>query len=183
MIGQQYNHWTVLYLGEKKHSVVAKCDCGTIKEVIVYNLLNGHSLRCMHCAHAKKRPNSISHKSGYRLWRRCRHQLCPEWADNFESFASFIFPKYNYGRLLPVDGNKPIGPGNWIIETSHDTEQKLINKLTSVGVEVNIRKFHSFSREWKSILEHYADIILELRERMKIEESKLENLDVSKSST
>jgi hypothetical protein len=48
-MSEKYGRWTVLHDVEKKHDlrvVTARCECGTIRDVYVGNLVSGRSTSC-----------------------------------------------------------------------------------------------------------------------------------------
>jgi len=111
--GQKFNQWTVLNKTDKPKitgtSYIARCDCGTIKEVAIHDLLNGKSKRCLHCYDRNGEHNScyrhgLHNIKEYRVWtgmrQRCSNpkskcyrwyggrgiKVCERWADSFQNF-------------------------------------------------------------------------------------------------
>ena len=65
VIGEKWNNWTILeeigYTASGHLKVIAKCDCGTIKEVYYSKLKHGTSKSCGRCNHIEiKKGNKYS---------------------------------------------------------------------------------------------------------------------------
>lgn len=52
-IGKKINHWTILDYIKGKYKFKCRCDCGTVKDVNCYNLINEQSKDCG-CGRSKK---------------------------------------------------------------------------------------------------------------------------------
>ena len=106
LINKKVNLLTIIGNGTKKRYVLAKCECGNIKEYFVYNILNSHAKSCG-CI---KKYSSITHGKSkdpiYRLWndikKRCLNvkseaypdyggrgiTVCERWINSFENFIA-----------------------------------------------------------------------------------------------
>jgi hypothetical protein len=58
--GERYGRWTVLRTGLELNQVLAKCDCGTVRDVFASNLKFGTSRSCG-CLRRETSPANIRH--------------------------------------------------------------------------------------------------------------------------
>lgn len=110
IIGKKFNLWTILeyYPGSKdrkvRSKVLAKCDCGTVREVVWQDIKKNKSKCCGCVSNAKK--HALSGSSEYQAWSdmkiRCTNPknkhfqdyggrgitFCSEWKDFKEFYKS-----------------------------------------------------------------------------------------------
>jgi hypothetical protein len=135
---EKYNLWNVvsqdrIYRDNKAYAA-CRCDCGTLKEVIIKNLKNGGSKSCGCLQKAKLRGENYRHgKHGtrtYRIWgamkTRCNnknfHQykdyggrgvkVCDEWINDFMAFYSCVGDIPKGLTIDRIDNNGDYEPGN-----------------------------------------------------------------------
>lgn len=122
LTGQQIGEWTVLeYIGKKKYR--CKCSCGTIKDVLKANLINGSSTSCGHSKNSYgdltgKRIGewTVLEKYGYKWKCQCscgkigynmardmisgRSRSCGHGYNTFESISGKIFGEWTVGKYI-----------------------------------------------------------------------------------
>lgn len=122
LVGQQIGEWTVLeYLGKKKYK--CRCSCGTIKDVLKVNLINGTSTSCGHLKQSYgdltgKRIGewTVLEKSGYKWKCQCscgkigynmardmisgRSKSCGHGYNTFESISGKQFGEWTVGNYI-----------------------------------------------------------------------------------
>ncbi len=64
LTGKKFGKWTVINKSTKKYYWTCKCDCGLIKDVGQYNLINGRSLSCWSCSKKKNNMKIILNRIG-----------------------------------------------------------------------------------------------------------------------
>ncbi len=123
IIGQRFSKWTVQDIAPKRQNrrgeyAICQCDCGTTKEVRVYNLVNGHSHSCgCFITHGDSKKGKY-HRL-YQIWadmkNRCSSPnnhaysryggrgitVCEEWAD-YLSFKQWAL-SHGYCDNLTID--------------------------------------------------------------------------------
>ena len=110
--------------GTKKYMFKCKCQCGNIKIVEKYSLLNGLTISCG--CYSKERASKGNKTHGlsstrlYKIWQhmkdRCLNQInkdfaqyggrgitiCDEWKNDFQSFAKWAY-EHHYTDQLTLD--------------------------------------------------------------------------------
>lgn len=126
--GQRFGKITVSAAGQKidrRFRVACRCDCGTEKTFLAYNLLSGNSRSCG-CERgrqpkARKRAEYTLNKDPiYKVWHamkgRCHNPndysfgrygargigVCPEWRGSFQLFRAWAI-KNGYARGLTIE--------------------------------------------------------------------------------
>lgn len=124
LLNKRINRLTIISEGGKKWSVLAKCNCGNIKEYYVYNIINGHAKSCGCLANAVLVERLTTHGRSkdplYRLWcdikKRCYNKACnaykdyggrgikmsDEWVNNFITFYNWALSN-GYIKGLEID--------------------------------------------------------------------------------
>jgi len=124
LIGERINLLTILNLGLKKHYVVAKCECGIVKEYYIYNILSHHTRSCGCLEDKLFKERSITHGMSkhpiYKLWvdikKRCFNEkseayknyggrgivMCDEWKNDFMIFYDWAINN-GYVKGLEID--------------------------------------------------------------------------------
>lgn len=173
LIGKTFHRWEVIGIG-KKHGKnktwLCRCQCGTIREVIGYNLISGKSSSCG-CLQ-KERAKSASKTHGlsktriYGIYKqikgRCGNpllkayqyygakgvKLCKEWDNDFLSFYNWAMAN-GYDDSLSIDridvnGNYEPNNCRWV-----DILGQANNKTTTLYLRINNEK-HSVA-DWGRI--------------------------------
>jgi hypothetical protein len=127
-IGRKYGRLTVIGFG-KEHRFVCKCECGTVKEIVSKNVVDGTIVSCGCYAKEVRSINSIKHgdsqKSSkyhriYKIYqgmiRRCYQPnsdryyrygargitICKEWLDDYVNFRTWAL-SHGYSDSLTID--------------------------------------------------------------------------------
>lgn len=136
--GEKFGRWTLIKLlvssGKKHPRVIAKCECGTIKEVDYYHIKSGKSKSCGCLAremtikretihgHARVGKITSEHRAWLSIIDRCYREknksykdyggrgiiVCERWLNSFENFIADMgkkpTPKHSIDRI-DVNGN------------------------------------------------------------------------------
>ena len=168
-IGSVYGLWTVIeHVKGKKY--LAKCECGTVKEIWIDNLTSGRSTNCGCVQRENNKKRMTTHGDSksklYNVWagmkRRCYNKnqksykdygekgiiVCSEWIDSYENFKIWVINN-GYKEGLEIDRINVFGnyePDNcrWITK-----RQNANNKRNNTIVEIN-GVSHTIS-EWADI--------------------------------
>ena len=175
-VGQKFGRWTVLEISKKIKGhgnilVRCKCDCGTIKEISHYTLLNGKSVSCG-CLRKELLSNreNAHHKTNTKLYQihaamkaRCfskNHKnykqyggrgitVCDEWKNDFMAFYNWAMSNgYKEGLTIDrIDVNGNYEPNNcrWVTR-----KEQANNTRKNCFIEYNNEK-HTIA-EWCDIL-------------------------------
>lgn len=135
--GDKFNRWTVLEKasGVAKSAWFCKCECGTVRAVVTFDLTSGRSASCG--CYQKERVKQSSTKHGmlrhpaYRAWnnavQRCFNEKNPgypeyggrgikmsqEWRSDFSSFWKDMGPNWtSHATLDRIDVNRGYERGN-----------------------------------------------------------------------
>jgi hypothetical protein len=139
LTGKKFGRWTVLEKTKKENDSRAyykcKCDCGTIRNVMVYNLKSGTSLSCGCLKKENNRKNNTTHGESktklYKVWaemkKRCLKKscsdyenyggrgitICDEWIDyvNFRNWSLLNGYKDNLS-IDRINNDKGYNPNN-----------------------------------------------------------------------
>lgn len=161
-VGERYGLYTVVEILEEKSKsgkslALCQCECGSLKKVIISNLLNGNSKSCG----CRVQRNFVSkmtthNKSNTRLYRiyscmktRCYNKnrddykfyggrgikVCQEWIDNFMNFYNWAVNN-GYSENLTIDRidcDKDYTPQNcrWVDFSIQNANKKVDNRSFS----------------------------------------------------
>ena len=137
---------------------VCRCDCGTVRAFVRYNLLSGNSRSCG-CArieYSKAQKNRLTHgmtgSAEFRIWSgmkvRCNDPLnpvygsrgvkvCRRWALSFEAFYADVGPRPgHYYSLERVENDKGYEPGNvvWALPKAQANNRRSCRVLEVDGI-------------------------------------------------
>lgn len=164
-INMKFNSWTVT--GIINHRMVeCICECGNVKQVSIYDLINNKSRRCSSCARKfrGKRTHGMSRTRIYTAWidmkSRCYRKedssyenyggrgitVCDEWKDNFEPFRDWALGN-GYASHLSID--RKDNDGNYCPENCHWVTKQEQNNNTR-------RNHYVFYKERKYTLSQLA---------------------------
>lgn len=130
LTGQRFGRLTVLYRedflkkdGKNETAFICCCDCGAVRQVLAYNLKNGHTTSCgCYSLESRTKARTTHHKAGtriYRIWRgmktRCENsndyhyefygkrgiKVCAEW-QRFEPFYEWALAN-GYTETLTLE--------------------------------------------------------------------------------
>lgn len=127
LIGEKINNWTVINItGEKnnngQYTATCKCNCEseTVKEVLVYALINKTAISCGCVGNCAKLKHGDTKERLYKIWcdmrKRCRAdkgrnfehykgkgiKVCEEWDKSYEAFKEWSL-KNGYNNKLTID--------------------------------------------------------------------------------
>lgn len=121
-IGKKYNHLTIIeYAGETGgyHKLVnVLCECGQIKKVRLYAVLNDEIKSCGCTQHDHSIAHNLSKHPLYKVWRsmnlRCNNpddkdyggrdvSVSIRWKDDFKAFYDWAIDKWEAGLQLDKD--------------------------------------------------------------------------------
>lgn len=159
---KKYNLWTVI--SEKKKRVgnriyvVCKCDCGTIKNVMIKNLKSGRSKSCG-CVGKKIliSRSTVHNKRHTKIWRtwqamknRCSNKnmaqykdyggrgikVCPEWKDSFLAFYKAVGEPPEGTSIDRIDNNGNYEPSNvkWSTPEEQGQNKRSNRKINGVCI-------------------------------------------------
>lgn len=169
-VGDKFNRWTIL---EKINSdyVKCKCDCGTIKNVKVYGLIDGGSKSCGCLQREKAKLNNSGFKHGdthtklFNVWVKMRQRctkkydkefkyyggkgikVCDEWED-YISFKNWALNN-GYKENLTID--RIDFDGDYCIENCRWTDMITQNNNRSNNVLIEIDKIIKTLAQWCKI--------------------------------
>lgn len=178
MIGQRFGRLTVIdraenstsKSGRKRTRWLCQCDCGTIKSIDRYALINGSAQSCGCLKKELLSKKQSTHKETktrlYRIWsamkRRCYNQntpaypdyggrgivICDAWKNSYESFRDWSLDN-GYSSSLTIDridNNGNYEPGNcrWVGSDAQANNRRSNCLYTYKGETHNIS-------EWASI--------------------------------
>lgn len=157
-LSKTYGRWTVLeHIGQKAR---CRCECGTERLVVAYDLRKGVSTNCgcvrketlPAAAKSANKVHGASKSTEYRVWvdmrRRCHSperpdfhryggrgiEVCERWRDSFETFLADMGPRPKGRTLDRRDNDGPYSPTNCYWATKWEQER---NKRTNVRVVVD----------------------------------------------
>lgn len=152
IIGNRYGKWTVLSKNGDHH--LCKCDCGTIRKVVTYNLTVEvtKSCGCASLIHGmRKSPEFIALREikyrcntptakAYKGYGGRGITVCKEWNESFLSFYNHIGPRpgpeYSVDR---IDNNKGYQPGNvrWATRREQMNNRRGTVKIEFAGIIIS----------------------------------------------
>ena len=167
LTGKKFGYWTVIGKDETIHNSqntrwICKCECGTVRSILRFTLVNGRSQSCG-CRVSEKRKginktHGMSKTRLYHEWlsmrRRCKNPndksadsyynkgitVCDEWNDSFESFSLWALANGYNDRLTidRIDNEKGYTPDNcrWITN-----EEQQRNRTNTVVILYNGEKW------------------------------------------
>lgn len=121
--------WTALYYTDKKGKnsskyIMCRCICGREKEIVVCNLVSGHSLSCSCSARIKRRGKGIKYNGVNNFIRSCYFSMmercykprsrsfkdygakgvivCDEWKNNYQAFLDWALSN-GWAKGLELD--------------------------------------------------------------------------------
>jgi hypothetical protein len=113
LAGQKVGELTVVrYAGWRKW--VCRCSCGREVEKWGWALRAARTTVCSRTFHAKR--SYKLHPVEYNAWRHAKKKgnLIEEWNDSFDAFFAAVGVKPDpKARLLRVNEDEPLGPGNF----------------------------------------------------------------------
>lgn len=172
-LGKKYNRLTVIAFERIKRgrttswNWIVRCDCGTLKSVNPYRVLNGNTVSCgchrLEQTIANNKKNKVKHNGRntrlYNIWhgmkQRCFSSychdyknyggrgitICDEWKDDFSLFRDWSL-KNGYADNLSID--RIDVNGNYCPENCRWVDAKIQNRnrTTCVDVEYNGKKYN-----------------------------------------
>lgn len=106
-----------------------KCECGNeiphIAALVKNAAKKGINFRthcgCKSRAYRRWKHSQNKHPSEYHMWNRHRHEMCPEWAEDFDRFFDECLSTKSDKYLIRTDTTKPLGPDNfaWSDQTTN----------------------------------------------------------------
>lgn len=168
--GEKFGLWTVKSK-TVKGKVFAECECGTIKEVYIQNLITGksRSCECLRNEIAKKRlsTHGESKTKLYYVWlsmkNRCYNEkvngyhryggrgikVCDEWIKSFDPFKTWAKDNgYNDGLeidRIDNDGNYNHDNCRWVTKKQNLNNMSKNHILSINGVEKTISEWSDHS--------------------------------------
>ena len=143
-LNRRYGKWTTLeYVELRGCSRIFKCrcDCGTISNIQIANLVRGNSSKCKYCGSEKEVAVKRLNRPLWQAWRAVitRFKYDQRW-NEFNNFQLDIGELVDEYRLEPIDVNLPIGPHNyrWAIGPLYCSSAK---RLTIGGVTKECREW------------------------------------------
>jgi len=93
MVGKKFGRWIVIEIAYKINGYLylkCECTCGSIRNVIIYSLLNGRSRSCG-CWKKEERKNRKTHRmSGtrfFRIWCEARSRCSKDYDDGYKDYG------------------------------------------------------------------------------------------------
>jgi hypothetical protein len=166
LTGQRFGRLTVLYRkdifkksGKKETAYMCKCDCGTERCIVAYNLKNGHTVSCgCQSLENRTKARTTHHLTGtriYRIWRgmktRCENKndyhyewygargikVCEEW-QTFEPFYDWAMANgYKENLALDrIDNDGDYEPSNcrWATQKEQSNNTRRNRQIVHNGV-------------------------------------------------
>lgn len=170
--GKRYGHLVIERYEDK--AFVCRCDCGNEKRVKPSYLFNNKQTTCgLKCPIHLEKNTGKTYTRLYRIWSgmkgRCSNPnntaykryggrgitVCPEWADNFESFRSWSL-EHGYQDDLTIDridGNKGYSPDNCRWATYKEQRQNEVSRYTYTdyvpyGKQYEVNGISKTLKEW-----------------------------------
>jgi len=156
--------------GKLREYVICDCDCGSVDEVALDNLLQGKSQQCRKCQHSEHSQRITTHgatktKEWY-AWRnmknRCYRQsdkrykdyggrgvrVCSRWVDSFEEFLKDVGPAPSCNHSLErVNTDWDYEPGNVRWATDHEQRRNKRNNVWLQHTNGRIMCLSDWARE------------------------------------
>lgn len=148
-IGEIFSHLNNRY-------IKAQCDCGVVKDYIIYSLIKGNTRSCgcynLEILHSRRKHGEYHKHPLYHVWRamnrRCYNQndkryknyggrgimLCVEWKESYQSFYKWAIDGYKNGLQIDRinnDGNYCSENCRWVT-SKENSRNKTNSKLTLV---------------------------------------------------
>lgn len=168
---KQFGRWHVLGSAQSRKSgrvtfeyVVARCECGTEREVNLANLLSGRSKSCgcWKNDHPSRVTHDMSNSPEYSAWsgikKRCFNpryheyhlyggrgiSMCEEWKHSFEAFYRDMGPRPSGHSIDRIDNNRGYEKSNcrWA-PPLHQTENRRCTILYDFNGEKRTLKYIS----------------------------------------
>ncbi len=164
--GQRYGRWTVIEEAKRREThryVLAKCDCGTKREVKCYSLTTGRSRSCGCLPHRGNATHGDSNSRLYRIWchmlGRCRNRLdqdyhhygargiavCKEW-HSYTNFRDWALG-HGYQSDLTIDrrdNDRGYSPANcrWVTQSEQCLNRRSFGNTSGyMGVYPNWKRW------------------------------------------
>jgi hypothetical protein len=120
-VGDKHNLLTLRKINVA--SGVFECECGTIKELKIGDVVSGNTKSCGCYRRTKKQnrkfqPSVNRHNykkchALYQIWIRRKALMCKEWS-NYDNFYNDMIDKYHpYIVIKLIDESKPYSRDNW----------------------------------------------------------------------
>lgn len=153
--GTRFNFLVVLRKSVRARHMLCRCDCGEVRQIYVYNLLNGHTKSCgclvIKSTKQRFRTHGQSKTRTYRAWANMINRIktahykklnicvCARWKDffKFKEDMGDCPPKMTLDRI-DTYGDYRLGNCRWITQKEQQS-----NKTTNV--------FITFKGETKTI--------------------------------
>lgn len=157
LTGQTFGRWTVLCFarreqyasGSTKVYWIARCTCGSERDVLAASLRSGASRSCGCEANERLAARLVTHGQSrspeYRTWggmvQRCTNprgtewanyggrgiEVCAEWRESFEAFLAHVGPKPTPSHSIDrIDVNGNYEPGNvrWATQPEQNANRR-----------------------------------------------------------
>lgn len=165
IIGEKFGRWTVIAGAESRNSSIyclCECECGTTREVMQRDLLQGWSSSCGCLSREQSTSHGMSKHRLYHVWRamimRCTDTedsqykyyggrnitVCEEWLD-VRNFITWAEPLWRKGLQLDrVNNDLGYSPGNCRFVTPEiniNNQRPRYNVTGYTGIAVRYGKF------------------------------------------
>jgi hypothetical protein len=180
--GDTFNGWTVIgplrrEMPSRRLWCLAKCQCGTVKEVSLYPIVYGDSKNCgctrKLAVSAAHRTHGKSRTRLYRIWTgmvsRCYKDtneaypnyggrgiaVCVEWRDNFEAFERWATAN-GYAEDLEIDRRDNHGnydPGNCRFVTSRVNQNNRRDSVRITAFE-ETKTLAEWARDYRCVVSY-----------------------------
>ena len=169
--GKRFGRWTVIqpcYPEYPRKKYVCRCDCGTISEISIWHMENGHSNMCNKHILEKKNSHGMTKTKVYKTWLcmkgRCYDKthksypdyggrgilICERWKNNFKNFLSDMGQPEKGQSIDRIDYNSGYYPENckWSTWTEQANNRRSNKLLTAFGETKTIA---NWSRDYRCL--------------------------------